>query len=95
MAAQASWMVMVSVALFGIGQGIAMPAVMVWAGELVPVSFRGRITSYLATFGFVGQFLSPVLLNPVALALGVNGVFLVTGGFCVLLVLIFAIFFRQ
>ena len=44
-------------------------------GELVPASFRGRITSYLATFGYIGQFLSPIILSPVASSLGLNAFF--------------------
>ncbi len=89
------WMVILSVALFGVGQGMCIPAVTVWTGELVPATFRGRITSYLATFGYVGQFMSPILLNPVAVALGVHNVFLVTASVCALLFLIFLVFIRK
>ena len=77
-----------SVGLFGVGQGLVMPAVMVWVGESVPASFRGRISSYLATFGFVGQFASPLLFGPIALSYGLSHVFLTSGGasalFCIL-----------
>ncbi|UCF56082.1 MAG: MFS transporter, partial [Deltaproteobacteria bacterium] len=51
-----SWIIGPSIALFGIGQGMVLPTLMVWVGALVPISFRGRISSYLATFGYVGQF---------------------------------------
>ena len=84
-----------SIALVGIGMGMTMPAVMVWIGEIVPVSFRGRIVSYLGTFGFIGQFLSPVIFGPVALSLGLNGIFLVAGGACAVLFVLFLTIMRK
>ena len=45
-----TWLIAPSIALFGIGLGMAMPAAMVWVGESVPVSFRGRMSSYLGTY---------------------------------------------
>ncbi len=90
-----SWLIGLSIMLFGIGMGMVMPAVPVWAGELVPVSFRGRITSYIATFAYTGQFLSPIILNPVASSLGLKAVFLVAGGFCALLFLLFLVLLRR
>ena len=90
-----SWLIGLSIVLFGIGTGMVMPAVPVWAGELVPVSFRGRITSYIATFTYTGQFLSPIIMNPVASSLGLNAVFLVAGGLCALLFLLFLVLLRR
>ena len=69
-----------SVALFGAGQGLIMPTVMAWIGDAVPVSFRGRFSSYLGTFGFIGQFLSPILFAPVLILVGLNNVFMVSAG---------------
>ena len=89
------WVVVVSIALYGIGQGMMMPTVTIWAGEVVPASFRGRITSYLATFGFVGQFLSPIIMSPLALFMGMSNMFLVVAGFCSLFFILFLAFFRQ
>ena len=89
------WIIGVSVVLFGIGQGMVFPAVMVWVGEIVPISFRGRIISYLITFGVIGQFLSPVLFAPVVLLLGFNGVFLVAGGICTVVFLLFLVGMRK
>ena len=67
-----------SVALFGISQGLIMPTVMVWIGDAVPASYRGRFSSYLGTSGFMGQFLAPILFAPVLTLGGLRGVF-VTG----------------
>jgi len=85
----------VSVAFFGIGQGMVMPAVMVWAGETVSPVFRGRVVSYLGTFGFIGQFLSPIIFGAVFLTSGLLGVFLAAGGATVLLFLLFLVGLRK
>jgi ACDE family multidrug resistance protein len=68
------------VALFGVSQGLILPTVMVWIGAVVPPSFRGRFSSYLGTFGFIGQFLSPILFAPVFMLVGLNGVFMAGAG---------------
>jgi MFS family permease len=93
--ASTTWFVLLSIALFGIGQGILMPAVQLWAGEMVPASFRGRITSYLGTFGLVGQFLSPIILSQLESPLGLNAVFLVVGITCAVLLVLFLTLFRE
>jgi MFS family permease len=69
-----------AVALFGVSQGLIMPTVMVWIGAVVPPSFRGRFSSYLGTFGFIGQFLSPILFAPVFMLVGLRSVFMVGAG---------------
>ena len=68
--------VIFSVALFGVSQGLIMPTVMVWIGDAVPASYRGRFSSYLGTFGFMGQFLSPILFAPILILAGLKGVFI-------------------
>ena len=75
-----SLMIVVSVSLFGVSHGLILPTVMVWIGNIVPLSFRGRFSSYLGTFGFIGQFLSPILFAPVLILVGLKGVFLVGAG---------------
>jgi ACDE family multidrug resistance protein len=75
--APGSRIIAMAVALFGVSQGLVLPTVMVWIGDVVPPSFRGRFSSYLGTFGFIGQFLSPILFAPVFMLVGLKGVFLV------------------
>jgi len=75
-----SLMIALSVSLLGVGHGLVMPTVMVWIGKVVPSSFRGRFSSYLGTFGFIGQFLSPILFAPVFMLVGLRNVFLVGSG---------------
>ena len=83
--------VAMAVAMFGVSQGLILPTVMVWIGEVVPPAFRGRFSSYLGTSGFIGQFLSPMLFAPVFVHAGLDGVFLVGAGIGVVwfLVLLF------
>lgn len=73
--AQSQLTVMLSVFFLGTGQGLIMPTVMVWIGKVVPPSFRGRFSSYLGIFTYIGQFLSPILLAPALIHLGIRGVF--------------------
>ena len=90
--ATGTWMIVIAVALFGVSQGLIMPTVMAWVGSVVPPSFRGRFSAYLGTFGFVGQFLSPIVFAPVFLLLEFQGVFLAGAGIgAVWLVLLLAI----
>lgn len=70
--------IILSVFVFGAGQGLIMPTVMAWIGDVVPVSFRGRFSSYLGTLGYLGQFLSPILLAQALIYLGIRGVFTVS-----------------
>jgi ACDE family multidrug resistance protein len=76
--AQSQSTIMLSVFFFGASQGLIMPTVMAWIGEVVPASFRGRFSSYLGTFGFMGQFLSPILLAPALIHFGIRNVFTVS-----------------
>jgi ACDE family multidrug resistance protein len=73
-------MIIVGAALFGVSQGLLMPTVMVWIGEVVPPSFRGRFSSYLGSSGYIGQFLSPYLFGPVYMLVALKGVFLASAG---------------
>jgi MFS family permease len=82
-------------AFFGIGQGMTMPALMVWVGELVPAPFRGRIAAYLGAFGSLGQFLAPVIFGALLRFIELDRVFLVAGGICVLVFLSFLIGVRK
>jgi MFS family permease len=80
--------IVVSVSLIGIGQGMMGPAIMVWVGEGVAESVRGRVVCYLGTFGFLGQFASPVLFGPVSLMWGFGSVFLAAGVACAVLAVV-------
>ncbi|UQS24809.1 MFS transporter [Amycolatopsis thermalba] len=50
--------------LFGLGNGLAFPALTVLVGEAAPPELRGQTVALSATGSFAGQFLSPLLLGP-------------------------------
>jgi len=71
-----------ALALGGLGFGLLVPNSTVWISALAPAGLRGRLVGGLMTFFFVGQFLSPIVaqpvLNRVGLA-GLSGVFACAG----------------
>ncbi|MFC1945717.1 MFS transporter [Chloroflexota bacterium] len=82
--AGATWVAALGMSLFGFGMGAFMPALTIWVGEMAPANIRGRATSFLITSMYLGQFLSPLFLNPAESAWGMQPVFVVmaaiTGG---------------
>lgn len=88
-------LIVVSLVLFGIGLGMLLPTVMVWAGEKVSFSFRGRIISYLLTFGFIGQFSAPIIFGPISISYGFGMVFLIAGISCSVLFVLFLFGLRK
>jgi len=53
--------------LMGIGMGLPVPNGAAWLSAISPDSMRGRILGVFNTFIFMGQFLSPLLLQVMAL----------------------------
>jgi MFS family permease len=82
-------MVALGLAVLGAGFGIMMPTVMVWVGSIGPPTHRGTISSYLGTFGYLGQFLSPILFAPVLMIGQPKDIFLAAGLICVLFFVVF------
>ncbi|OLZ40909.1 MFS transporter [Natrinema saccharevitans] len=63
------------VVLFGLGIGLVFPSTFAWVEALAPPDRQGQFSSYIASFGYTGQFLSPVLFGTLAPLAGVEGVF--------------------
>jgi len=83
--------VLVMMVLFGVGQGMVMPTLNLWIGELTKTCVRGRMVSYLTTFLFIGQFLPPLIFNPIFSTFSFAGVFLLSGIICTILATLFLI----
>ncbi|ELY48631.1 MFS transporter [Natronorubrum bangense] len=64
-----------SVVAFGLGLGLVFPSAFAWIEALAPAGRQGQFSSYLASAGYTGQFLSPVLFGPLVPLFGVRGVF--------------------
>jgi len=43
------------VVLFGLGQGLVFPTVLLWVEELVPADRQGQFSSYVAMAGYIGS----------------------------------------
>jgi MFS family permease len=91
-----SWLqVLAGLAISGMGLGILMPNMSVWLSSAVPDAMRGRALGGLSTAMFLGQFLSPIVTQPITKSLGLGGVYASIGGILVILALGFAIFKSQ
>ena len=60
---------------FGLGLGLVFPMAFGWIEALAPADRQGQLSSYLASAGYTGQFLSPIIFGPVVGVFGVRGVF--------------------
>ncbi len=69
---------------FGIGQ--LVPNLYVWLADEAPVQIRGRVIGGFTTALFLGQFLSPIISQPITTSLDPANTFLIAGLFLLLLV---------
>ncbi|MEA5463903.1 MFS transporter [Leptothoe sp. PORK10 BA2] len=69
------WLILCVLIPTGIGLGLMMPNLNVWTANEVPDAFRGRALGGLTTFMFLGQFLSPIVSQPVRQALGMTATY--------------------
>jgi MFS family permease len=61
----------------GIGIGIAFPNMYVWLANSAPLAIRGRALGGMNTALFLGQFISPILSQPVVVNYDLGRLFLV------------------
>ncbi|MGF1590390.1 MAG: MFS transporter [Pleurocapsa sp.] len=59
----------------GLGFGLIMPNFSNWLATIVPDQLRGRALGGLTTFIFLGQFLSPILSQPVIKVVGLSNIY--------------------
>jgi MFS family permease len=64
----------------GPGLGLMFPSISTWLMAAVPARARGRATGGMTTAVFLGQFLSPVLSQPIVAAYGLPTMFAVGAG---------------
>ena len=65
----------IPVVLFGAGIGLVFPSAFAWVEQFAPRAKQGQFSSYLASCGYTGQFLSPVMFGPLVPVVGIAGVF--------------------
>jgi MFS family permease len=86
---------LVGLAIAGMGLGILMPNMTVWLSSAVGDAVRGRALGGLTTAMFLGQFLSPILSQPITSGLGLGSTYAIAGGFLLILAIGFALFKTQ
>jgi MFS family permease len=72
-------MLLLGLLIGGIGMGVLIPNSNVWIVSLSPESMRGRIVGGLTTSVFIGQFISPFLIQPVIDNSSTSGIFAFSG----------------
>lgn len=85
------WLVLVGMIFSGFGAGLLMPNANLWLIEIVPPQSRGRVIGGLTSAVFLGQFLSPVIVQPlveitslhIAYGIGAGALLLAAIGFFV------------
>lgn len=71
---QLNWIILTAV-LFGVGFGIVLPSLYDALANLAPPKLRSSVLAAGTGAGFLGQFLSPILLGSVLSNRGLSGVF--------------------
>lgn len=77
--ASTAFTALLALTISGIGLGLIRPNVVIWLLSVTPPAKRGRVMGGLTTCFFVGQFLSPLITQPIAQASGYANLFQWTG----------------
>ena len=81
--------ILIGLVISGIGVGLTLPNINLWLLSVIPSGARGRAVGGLTTAIFLGQFLSPIAIQPIASQTGFSSAFTVTGVITLVLGLIF------
>jgi MFS family permease len=73
-------MVLAGLAVAGAGLGLLMPNMNVCLTSVTPISLRGRVLGGLTTAFFLGQFISPILSQPLSSVVGLGATYGLAGG---------------
>jgi len=88
-------LVLVGLGIAGLGLGLLMPNLTVWVSAEVPDAIRGRALGGLTTFFFLGQFLSPLVTQPISQRVSLGSTYALAGGLLLVLGLLFALARQQ
>ena len=72
-------MIIFGLLIGGIGMGVLIPNSNVWIVSLSPESMRGRIVGGLTTSVFIGQFVSPIITEPILLFTSTHHIYAIAG----------------
>ena len=88
-------LVLIGLIVAGLGFGLLMPNLNVWLSSIIADALRGRALGGLTTFFFLGQFLSPLVSQPVTNAVGLGRTYFLTGIALVVIAFIFLALRKQ
>ena len=80
--------------LSGLGFGLILPNINLWIIHLSPSEIRGKNIGALTTFFFLGQFLSPLLFEPIIVRSSISEIFVLAGIFLFIMSALFGILNR-
>ncbi|MBW2618292.1 MAG: MFS transporter [Deltaproteobacteria bacterium] len=69
------WRAILGMVASGLGFGLFMPTVALWAVSLVPAHLRGRVVGGLTSAIYLGQFASPLLAQPLTSLRSIEWIF--------------------
>ena len=64
----------------GVGIGLIMPTTNALVMKVTPLTYRGRAMGWISTFVYGGQFLAPLLAEPIIQSFSISTPFLSAGG---------------
>ncbi|MFP4438437.1 MAG: MFS transporter [Chloroflexaceae bacterium] len=89
-------LIMLGLPIGGFGIGLLMPNLNVWLANQTPAALRGRALGGFTTAVFLGQFLSPIVSQPLIDGVGIATTYGLVGELLLLLsLLVFIMRFRQ
>ncbi|MCB2209471.1 MFS transporter [bacterium] len=74
------WVIILGLVISGLGLGLNNPNLISWLVSLAPEEMRGRALGTRLTFNYLGQFMSPILAQPLIAAGGVPAAYLAAAG---------------
>lgn len=83
--------VILSLLVAGAGLGLLMPNMNVWINAIAPAQIRGRALGGVTSAMFLGQFFSPILIQPIAERIGLGSAYGLIGGLLLGLVILIVI----
>ncbi len=85
------WQVLLAMAVTGAGMGTALPNYSVWVMGRTPLRIRGRVVGGVITSFFLGQFLSPLVVEPVVTRYSLATAYASAAGILLAVAVVFAV----
>ncbi len=77
---QVPWVIITGILIAGFGLGLNTPNMVSWLADLTPEPLRGRVLGSRLTLNFLGQFLSPIVVQPLIAVSGISSAYIATAG---------------